>query len=504
MQKTRVAKYDDLKNGEMKEVSVGDTSVLLVRIADQYHALYGKCTHYGAPLADGALDEESCRLVCPWHHACFDIRTGKHLEAPGLDGLPTYGVEIEDGAVYVTVPEPDLDRQPNQMVAYHPSDKRKYLIVGGGAAAAYAIEGLREAGFKGHIEVITREKEWPYDRPNCSKEYLADEAEEAWMPLRDEAFYEDLAVQFRLGSEVVRLDADQHELELHSGEKITYDKVLLCTGGAPRKLGLNPEHVDNVFYLRSLADSRAIREAGKNATSAVVIGASFIGLEGAASLQKLGVKKVQVVGPESVPFGKLFGHQIGSMIKRVHQDTGIRFFLGQKAKRIEAENGKVRAVILDNDTALAADLVLIGAGVQPLTDYIEGLPKEKDDGLRVNAFMEVGKDVYAAGDIAHFTYRDELVRIEHWKTACQQGRVAAFNMAGKSVPFQTTPFFWTAQQDLKLRYLGHAEDYDEVVIDGSVEEQDFIAYYRKNGEDMAVLACGRDREIAEIDAIGRL
>lgn len=504
MLEARVASYDDLKNGEMKEVKVGDTAVLLVRIADEYYAMHAKCTHYGAPLAEGALDEESCRVVCPWHHACFDVRTGRHLEAPGLDGLPAYGVRVEDEAVIVTVPDPEKDRQPNQMVAYHPSDKRRFIIIGAGAAAAYAIEGLREAGYTGQMEVITREEELPYDRPNCSKEYLADEAEEAWMPLRDRKFYEDLSVRFRTGTTVTRLDADRHELELADGEKIKYDKVLICTGGIPIKLDLQDEGVENVFYLRSLADSRALRKAGKKATSAVVIGASFIGLEGAMSLQKLGIEKVQVVGPEAIPLAKIFGEEIGRMIQKTHEEAGIRFFLGQKAKRVEAEDGKVQAVVLEDDTTLAADLVLIGAGVQPATDFVEGLPKEKDGGIRVNAFLEAGKDVYVAGDVAYFTYRDEWVRIEHWKTACQQGRIAAFNMAGKTVPFTATPFFWTAQQDLKLRYLGHAQDYDEVHIDGSLADQDFLAFYRKNGEDVAVLACGRDREIAEIDARDRL
>jgi NADPH-dependent 2,4-dienoyl-CoA reductase/sulfur reductase-like enzyme/nitrite reductase/ring-hydroxylating ferredoxin subunit len=501
MQEKRVARFDELKNGEMKEVKVGDTDVLLARIADEYYALYAKCTHYGGPLAEGALNEERCQVVCPWHHAHFDVRTGQHLEAPGIDGLPTYGVRVDGDDVYVTISDPESDRRTNQMVAYHPSDQRNFLIIGGGAAAAYAAEGLREAGFTGRIEVITREEELPYDRPNCSKEYLADEAPEEWMPLRDKGFYGDNGIVFRSGSEVVRLDANEHLVELKGGEHLKYDKVLICTGGIPRRLNVPGADAENVHYLRSLKDSRQLRDAAKGAETAVVIGSSFIGLESAMSLQKLGLK-VQVVGTESIPFSAVFGKEVGKAIEKMHLEAGISFHLGARVKRLDTEDGKVTSVVLEDDSVLVADLVLIGIGVQPATDYIQGLSKEEDGGLRVNAFLEAAADVYVAGDIAHFTYQNQLVRIEHWKNACQMGRIAGFNMAGEQIPFTASPFFWTAQQDWKLRYLGHAEDFDEVHIDGSLADGNFIAYYRKNGKDLAVLACGRDREMAELDASG--
>jgi len=502
MQEARVAQFNDLKDGEMKEVKVGETEVLLARVKDEYFALASKCTHYGAPLADGAIDKENCKVVCPWHHACFDLRTGKHLEAPGLDGLPRFGVRVEGDEVFVTVPDDSSDRITNPMTTYHPNHAESYVIVGGGAAAAYAAEGMREAGFTGRIEVITKEHELPYDRPNCSKEYLSGDAPEEWMPLRDRKFYEDHNILFHLDATVAKLDAGEQEIHLEDGEIIYYDKALICTGGIPRKLNIPGADAENLHYLRSLADSRQIRDAGKEAKKAVVIGASFIGMEGAMSLQKLDVE-VQVVAPEEVPFAKAFGKEVGQRIQQAHEEAGVRFHLGTQTEKFTTKDGKITEVQLSNGSTIKADIVLVGIGVEPATDFVEGLDKEKDGSIRADHYLHAGSSVYVAGDVASYPHHGEHTRIEHWKVACQQGRIAAFNMAGKPTPYEMAPFFWTAQQDMRLQYLGHASDFDEVKIDGSLKDKEFIAYYRKDGKDLAALACGRGKEMVEMNASGK-
>lgn len=484
-----------LSNGRMKEVQVGETDVLLARVEDEYFALYAKCTHYGAPLADGCL--QGRRVVCPWHHACFDVKSGRHLEAPGLDGLARFEVKREGEEIVVSVPDRVPERVTNPMTAIDPSDRRLYVIVGGGAAAAYAAEGMRQAGYGGRIRIYTRENELPYDRPNCSKDYLADEAPEEWMPLRDSDFYKDHQIDFQQGRTVTRLNAADHSLTLDDGSTVRYDKVLLATGGRPRLLGLDGENSANVHTLRSLADSRQLRELGKAGKKAVVIGSSFIGMEGAQSLQQLDCE-VHVVSPEEVPFAGVFGPEIGRFIKKAHEQSGIRFHAGRKAERLERSGDRVTTVVLDNGDRLDCDLLLVGIGVSPATDFAEGLEREEDGGFRADAFLQVGQDVYAAGDIVHYPYRDGHARIEHWKVAAQQGRVAGRNMAGAGEPYAAVPFFWTAQQGMNLRYIGHAEDYDTVEIDGSLEEKSFIAYYKKDGTTLAALGLGRDKEIAEL------
>jgi len=481
----------------MKAVQVNEElDIVLARVEGEYHAVYGKCTHYGAPLETGLLN--GCRLICPWHHACFDVRDGKHLEAPGLDGLQSYKVVVQGEELLLELPEQVASHVPNQMAA-RSNTTDTYVVLGGGAAGAYAVEGIRQGGFTGRVIMISREPEVPYDRPNCSKEYLSGDAPEEWMPLRDRDFYQQHGIELMDGMEVTSVDAKNQVIHFSDGDSLNYHKLLVCTGGKPRQLPIQGIDLKNVFPLRSLDDSRKIKAAGEKAKQAVVIGSSFIGLEGAQALHKLDCE-VHVVGPEQVPFETLWGKDIGQAIQRVHEQAGIKFHLGQKVSELKG-NGKVEKAVLDSGEELEADLVLVGVGVTPATDFIQHHQLEKDGGIKVNEQLAASDSLFAAGDIAHYPYNGGHARIEHWKVAAQQGRIAGLNMAGKQTPYQAVPFFWTAQQDLGLQYIGHLDSYDDIIYDGEPSSGEFVAYFVKNNQIQAALGCMRDLEIMALQEL---
>ncbi|MBC8153181.1 MAG: FAD-dependent oxidoreductase [Bacteroidetes bacterium] len=501
-----VCQVSDLQDGQMKEVKVGETDVLIAKSDGEFFATHAKCTHYQAPLATGIL--HNGRITCPWHNACFDLRSGHRLEAPALNALPAYAVRIEGANVLVRVPDTADDAVLNPMVkADNAGNAETYVVVGGGGAAAFAAEALRQGGFAGRIVLISAETDLPYDRPNCSKDYLQGEAPDEWMPLRDENFYRDYGIELRKGQAVASLNATTKAIELANGEVLSYDKALICTGGKPRRLDVPGTDLDGVRYLRTLTDSQQLRnmvtnEPDRPGKRVVIVGSSFIGLEGAMSLRKLGCE-VDVVGKETVPFEKIWGARIGRVIQGWHEAAGIRFHLGRKTERLEG-NGTVEAVVLDNGERLAADLVLIGLGVTPSTDFVREVPLEEDGGIKTDAFLNVADGLYAAGDIAHYPSPDGPVRIEHWKVAGQQGHVAGLNMAGRAQAYDVVPFFWSNQQGKRLNYIGHATRIDDIVYDGSPEaDESFLAFYVQDGEIKAATGLKRDADMAIIQQLMR-
>lgn len=490
-----VCRVDDLADGQLKEVRVGDTDVLLARADGQFYALFPKCSHYQAPLAKGVLNGH--RLICPWHNACFDIRNGHRLEAPALNGLPTHEVRVEDDLVYVRLTTSE-ESMTNPMAAPDEANQQTYVIVGSGGAAAFAAEALREGGFTGRIVMLTDSQEGPYDRPNCSKDYLQGEAPDEWMPLRPADFYQSYGIDLRTGQRVVSLNPATKQIELASGEILHYDKALISTGGRPNAVPIPGINLPGVHTLRSLQDSQTLRDLGRLGKRAVVVGSSFIGLEGAMSLRKLG-SEVDVVGLEQVPFEKILGPVIGRAVQSWHEKAGIRFHLGRKVDHFDGD-AAVRAVVLDNGERLPADFVLLGLGVRSQTDFLNDVSKRKDGGILTDAYLAATDDLYVAGDIAAYPTTDgESQRIEHWKVAGQQGHVAGLTMAGQPTPYQSVPFFWTNQQGKRINYVGHAEGWDEIIYDGDpAKDESFLAFYVQHNEVKAAAGLKRDQEIATI------
>jgi len=497
-----VAKTTELADGEMKQVSANGAEILLACVGGNFHAVGAHCTHYGAPLVEGVLNGN--RIVCPWHHACFDVTTGDLQEPPAFDALPRYEVRVENDQVVVSVPDGASDRKTPRMTKRDTKDERLFAIAGGGAAGYAAAQTLREDGFTGRIVLITRENHFPYDRPNLSKEYLQGNAEPGWLPLRSDDFFAEHDIEVIRGKEIKHIDATKRTIRFAGDETLVCDALLLATGGEPRKLPFQSETQENVFLLRSYDDSDAIISAAEKGKRAVVIGASFIGMEAASSLMARGCE-VTVVAPDNVPFQKILGEQIGRLFQHIHEEQGVKFKLGESVAGFVGSK-KVTEVILKNGERLDADLVVVGIGVKPVTDFVEGIRLHQDGGVIVDEHLLAADGVYAAGDIAYFPspLTGEHQRIEHWRTAMQQGRIAARNMAGKQVSYDRVPFFWTRQFDAGLLYVGHAQQWDEIIYQGDVSARDFLAFYIKENRVLAVAGMNRDQEMAAGEELLRL
>jgi NADPH-dependent 2,4-dienoyl-CoA reductase/sulfur reductase-like enzyme/nitrite reductase/ring-hydroxylating ferredoxin subunit len=500
-----VARADELRDGQMKQVSVEGTDVLLTRVGGQHHAVGAYCTHYGAPLATGVLS--GARVVCPWHHACFSVVSGDQEEPPGLDALPCFEVRVEGDQVIVAVPEDAPKQRVSGMAAPDAADRRVFAVLGGGAAGAAAVEALRQAGYRGRVLLITAEHFLPYDRTTLSKAYLAEREKQSGVkPARSEAFYREHGIEVLAGKRVARVRAEGRQIEFADGGTLHYDALLLATGATPRRLPVPGVDLERVLTLRTPEDVDPIAAAAVEGSRAVVIGSSFIGMECAAALRSRKVE-VQVVAMESVPFERVLGREVGGLFKGLGEENGVAFHFNAQVDHF-AGKGRVEKVVLKGGTELEADLVVIGAGVRPATEYLDGVAKNPDGSVNVDEHLKVvGADrLWAAGDIAAFPdpLTGERIRIEHWRVAGQQGRVAARNMAGLATPFDQVPFFWTRQFNQNLRYVGYAGSWDEVVVEGDLGQRNFLAYYAKGGQVRAVAGAGRDKALCAIEECLRL
>jgi len=484
----KVANESDLKEGVPVAAKAGKDKILLVRLDGQIHAVGNQCPHYGAKLSDGAVVGHS--VTCPWHGARFDVTTGRLEAAPALDHLAKYPVKIENGAVYVG--EPKKTKFPK----IEGTDERAFVIVGGGAAGNAAAETLRREGFAGRILLLTAEADRPYDRPNLTKEYLTGEAKPEWMPLRSEKFYGLRQIELRTHARVTAVSPSERTVTLDGGEAVAFDALLLATGAAPRALDIPGMGLEGCFLLRSMADGRALTAAAAEASKAVVLGASFIGLEVAASLRQLGIE-VHVVAPEAVPMARVFGERVGTRIQSLHEEQGVVFHLGQTAKEILGD-GKVEAAAFSDGSRVDADLVVTGIGVVPVVDYLEGTGLVEDGAVPVDGRLRTkAEGIFAAGDIAVVpnARTGEPERIEHWVVAERQGQHAARAMLGSDAAYAEVPFFWTKQYDASIKYVGHARSYDRIAYRGDVDGGKFLAGYFQGGSLKAAASLGMGKEI---------
>jgi NADPH-dependent 2,4-dienoyl-CoA reductase/sulfur reductase-like enzyme/nitrite reductase/ring-hydroxylating ferredoxin subunit len=472
-----------IADGEILLGHVGDEAVLLTKSGGDIFAVGATCTHYSGPLAEGIIVGDTLR--CPLHHACFSLRTGEALRAPALDPIPAWRIVERDGNIYVTekvtpLPKPEVKG---------PGVPSAVLIIGGGAAGNAAAEMLRREGFTGHITLLSADDSVPVDRPNLSKDYLAGQAEESWIPLRSAKFYKKHGIDLVLNARVAAIDPAAKTLRLEDDTAHAYDSLLLATGAEP--VHLNMPGADRVRYLRTLDDSRAIIAAAEKAKRAVVIGASFIGLEAAAALRERGLE-VHVVGPEARPLEKILGAEIGDFVRALHEAHGVIFHLGTSATAI-SETG----VTLANGASLPADLIVAGIGVRPAIALAQDAGLKIDRGISVNEYLETSvPGIFAAGDLARWPdpLSGQNIRVEHWVVAEQQGQVAARNILGRRQRYEFVPFFWSQHYDVSIRYVGHAEHWDRTAIDGSLAAKDCAVSYFSNGRKLAVATIGRDRD----------
>jgi NADPH-dependent 2,4-dienoyl-CoA reductase/sulfur reductase-like enzyme/nitrite reductase/ring-hydroxylating ferredoxin subunit len=486
----QAARFDDLPEDRGTRVSIADTPILLVRQGDQVHAFSADCPHAGAPLEEGAICNG--RIVCPWHKGTFAVADGSLIEPPPLAGLKRYPVAIENGNVLVS---PHEQTGP---VHTPGADTRTMVVIGAGAAGAAACATLREAGFDGRLVLIGPEHGMPYDRTALSKFVLAgDMPPEKIPPLLPDDFLSTQRIE-RVEAYVEKLDTGTKQIDLSNKLTLHYDAALICTGGIPKPMEVPGSNLPGVFLLRSRDDAAMILASLEGARKALVVGASFIGLEVASSLRKRGMD-VTVVAPGKVPLSSQFGDELGRMFQRLHEKNGVVFRMQSKVAAFLGDDD-VSAAQLDNGEELPADVVIIGTGVRAATDFVHGVELADDGGIPVDSSMRAAADLYAAGDIAQFPLprSDETLRIEHWRVAQQHARVAALNMAGGAKHYTGVPYFWTYHFGKRFEYLGHASEHDDVVIDGDLDAQAFIVYLLKDGQVAAAVACEREAPAARL------
>lgn len=462
---------------------VGNEEVLLVRGQGEIFAVGSQCTHYHAPLVDGLVVGNSIR--CPWHHACFDLRSGEATRAPAFDSIACWSVEQRGSRIFVRSkiepPKPKLSalgRAPDKIV-----------IVGGGAAGFAAAEMLRREQYHGSITMLSKEAAAPVDRPNLSKDYLAGSAPEEWVPLRPDEFYKDFGIDLRLDTEVTAIDTKTRHVVIKDGETFGYDRLLLATGAEPNRLSIPGSEQPHIHTLRSLADCRAIIANAAGARRALIIGASFIGLEVAASLRARDIE-VHVVAPEKIPMERVLGPGIGNFIRHLHEEHGVIFHLDDGVTALDGNTATLKS-----GAKLDVDLVVVGVGVTPRLDLAERAGLALDRGVLVNRYLETSvPGIYAAGDIARWPdpHSGDKIRVEHWALAQRQGQTVARNMLGANEAFDAVPFFWSQHYDVPVNYVGHAEQWDEIAVHGDIDAKDCLLEYKRGGRVLAVASIFRD------------
>jgi NADPH-dependent 2,4-dienoyl-CoA reductase/sulfur reductase-like enzyme len=499
---------DHLLDGSMVAGQVDGEDVILARRGDEFFAVGAFCTHYHGPLADGLVVGDTVR--CPWHHACFSLRTGEALRAPALDPVSCWRVEKAGETIYVreklapTTTKPAVkSRKTAKDAQSGKSAKSKktptsVVIVGGGAAGLAAADMLRREGYDGTLTMISADDSPPYDRPNLSKDFLAGKAQDDWIPLRPPEYYRDQRIDLVLGSKVGALDIANRRVELENGKTYGFKALLLATGAEPIKLPIEGATDGQVHYLRTFADSRALIAKAEAAQRVVVAGASFIGLEVAASLRARGIE-VHVVAPDKQPLERVLGPEVGKFVRGLHEAQCVVFHLGETVLRIDG-----RTVTLQGGLTLEADFLVVGVGVRPSVALAEKAGLAMDRGITVNEYLETSAPgVFAAGDIARWPdpHSGDRIRVEHWVVAERQGQTAAKNILGHREAFTAAPFFWSQHYDVALNYVGHAEKWDSIAIDGQLEKGNFTASYRRGDQTLAVATVSRDLQSLKEEAV---
>ncbi|XP_023166938.1 apoptosis-inducing factor 3-like isoform X3 [Drosophila hydei] len=497
-----VCKASEVQENTMKQVDFNeDTSVLLVKQHGRLHAIGSKCTHYGAPMQSGALGVG--RIRCPWHGACFNLETGDIEDFPGLDSLPCYKVDVSDeGQVMVRMKRTDLEKSARlkNMAKRNPKDDRCYIVVGGGPSGAVCVEALRQEGFTGRLILICRENYLPYDRVKVSKSMNLDIER---LQFRDEKFYKDHNIEVWLGVSAEKLVTAQKELHCSNGYVVKYDKIYIATGCSAFKPPIPGADLENVKTIREYADVQSILDLVSPNLNVVCLGSSFISLE-AASFLVSKVASVTVVGRDSFPLKAAFGSEIGARVLQLFQENNVNMLMNNGISQIVGnDEGKVVEVQLLDEATIPCDLLIMGTGSKLNTDFLvdSGVRLNENGSVDVTDFLETNvPDVYVGGDIANahiYGLAQSRVNIGHYQLAQYHGRIAAINMCGSIKKTEAVPFFFTMLFGKGIRYAGYGS-YKDVIIDGSLEDMKFIAYFVNHADTVtAVASCGRDPIVSQ-------
>ncbi|WVF70484.1 hypothetical protein IAT40_005274 [Kwoniella sp. CBS 6097] len=509
----------ELQDGQMKTVEFGEGKVLLSKIKGKIYATSAFCTHYGAPLEKGVLSHDG-RVVCPWHGACFNVCTGDIEDAPGLDSLWNFSATVNNGQIVVSANQKEVKSKVGRIVpkARTKSAEKKQdskvetvVIVGGGSGGIHTVESLRMNKFAGDIVLISEEPYAPIDRTKMSKA-LVDNAEKLqWR--KPEELKDDFGVEFHPGTSVTKVDTSAQTVTTSSGATHNYDHLVLAPGGKPKKIPIDGADLEGVLTLRSVQDTKKITSAISKESDIVLIGTSFISMEAASAILKKEPKSVTLVGMDETPFEKILGKDIGNAIMENMKKQGIKFYMKAEIEKLspaESNGSHVGAVHVKGQDPIPANLVIMGTGVAPATDFLKDVFKlEEDGGVKVDEYLRIQgyKNVYAIGDIAHYVqYPDKLPRrVEHWNVAGNHGREAAHNITHPDdlVAYTKVPIFWSSIGK-GLRYLGTGAGFDDSWTDGNIDELKFATYQAKNGKVTAVATMQRDPIVSKANELMRL
>lgn len=375
----------------------------------------------------------------------------------------------------------------------------KFVILGGGMVAGYAAKQMVELGLKpGELAIISSDDAVPYERPPLSKGFLAGKDTEEAIRISPQDFYRDHGIQLRLGVEVVSVNAARKRLHLKSGEEIGFEKLIIATGARPRRLNVPGAGLGKVHYLRSLEDSKSIRQSSEGVKQAVVIGGGFIGMEVAAVLAQKGIEVTMVLNEDRI-WKRFFSPEMSEFFESYYSGKGVRFAKNTTIKELRG-NGAVSAAVLADGQSIACQMVVAGIGVVPATEMLANSGIEVKDGVVVNEYLQTSNpDIYAAGDVA--SYQDLLFgkrrRVEHWDNAVSQGQYLACRLMGDTAPFRHVPYFFSDVFDLSYEYWGDSSEATEVVHRGDLSSKSFSVWWLKQKRVVAVFVMSRPDEERE-------
>ncbi|XP_036381368.1 apoptosis-inducing factor 3-like [Megalops cyprinoides] len=483
----------------MMEVEVGHHTVLLVRSGGEYSAIGNVCTHYGAPLSKGAL--AGTRVRCPWHGACFNVKTGDLEEYPGMDCLPCHKVKIEHSKVHVSIHKKYLkqNKRLKEMGSRVQGVDHTVLLMGGGSASLVCAETLRQEHYGGRIIMVSRDDLLPYDKTKLSKVM---NVESDSILLRRMEFFHKYDIEVWLQKEAKSLDTEKKTVTFTDGSLQSYDQLLISTGCRAKELDCSGADLENLWMLETPQDARNIHYSCIGRRT-VIVGTSFIGME-VASYMTDKAKSVTVIGSSELPYQKTLGPEIGKITMQMLAGRNVKFYMNDSVSEVRGENGKVKEVVLRSGAVLPADVLIVGIGVIPNSEFLQGSPVELDPKrfVTVDKFMKTNvPDVFCAGDVACFPLamsENQMVTIGHWQMAQAQGRVAALNMLNRKAELNSVPFYWTVLVGNTIRYAGYGEGYTELVLKGKVEDMKFLAFYIKDDEVVAVAGLNFDPAVSQV------
>ncbi|CAH2093750.1 unnamed protein product [Euphydryas editha] len=499
-----VCKVNDIKENEMKVFDIGEEGkVLVVKQKGEFNALGTKCTHYGAPLVSGALGNG--RVRCPWHGACFNLKTGDIEDFPGFDSLPCYQVTVtKNGEVKVRAKISDLksNKRSKDMSMVSACDESSVVIVGGGPSGATCAETLRSEGFKGRITLVSKENYLPYDRIKVSKIGTATAIEK--LQARSLEYYQNANIEVLKGVEVTKVISNAQTVELSNGSKLPYNYLYIATGCTPYIPDIPGIDLQNIFTVRNFDDSvNILKTLGyEKDKDVVVLGLSFIGLESASSCVSK-AKSMTVVGKDTVPLGQIFGKEIGQSLQTLFEDNGVKFHFETTITKCNGNNGVIKSVELTNGKTLPADMLILGVGTTFYTEFLRdsNITLNPKGGVIVNDKLQTNiKNIFAGGDIAYapvYALENTPMTIGHVGLAQYHGLVAAKNILNKDISLRTVPYFWTMLFGKSIRYAGCGKS-SSFQIEGDVKSLKFVIFFFNEAEKViSVASCMRDPVVSQ-------